>query len=504
VDKKLQAKKLMNIFRKLRWKLTFSYTLVTLCAFLVVLIVLGGIFIPRLFLTVNTLSPEDLIRGQWRSPLLIHILSQTPVDTELLRLLLKDIYASFTNFNFLRIGSMQFSVNTVAMLRALVVGRDGTLLGKSETGFPESLTVGTLFDPSPYIGLETPLKKALAGITVPSILYTVYEPGNRYVVAVPIIDPYSENENPVLGVVVLFIDSLPSQKDAPWHILSIAGRSLVIFLFSVGIMGALFGTFFARGLSGRFKRLATTTDAWSEGDFSKFIVDTTGDEISQLAERLNNMASQLHELLRRRQEMAVSEERNRLARDLHDSAKQQALAASFQLGTALALYDSDPQKAKKHLVEADTLVDSVRNELTDLVLELRPHNVDGQDFSEILKDYAVDWSQRCGIDVDFSFEGTDETSLETREALFRITQEALANAARHSAASSAEISLKCEANLITMVIKDNGKGFEVNAPRSGLGLASMQERTDELGGSFLITSAPGKGTQVIVTLPLHK
>ena len=83
--------------------------------------------------------------------------------------------------------------------------------------------------------------------------------------------------------------------------------------------------------------------------------------------------------------MAVSEERNRLARDLHDSAKQQALAASFELGTALTLYDLDPGGAKNHLVEADALVDSVRTELTNLVDELRPQSMDGQDFSEILK-----------------------------------------------------------------------------------------------------------------------
>ena len=69
------------------------------------------------------------------------------------------------------------------------------------------------------------------------------------------------------------------------------------------------------------------------------------------------MARQLQGLLRTRQDMAVSEERNRLARDLHDSAKQQALAASFELGTALTLYERDPQEAKKHLAEADTLVD---------------------------------------------------------------------------------------------------------------------------------------------------
>jgi NarL family two-component system sensor histidine kinase LiaS len=200
--------------------------------------------------------------------------------------------------------------------------------------------------------------------------------------------------------------------------------------------------------------------------------------------------------------MAVSEERNRLARDLHDSAKQQALAASFQIGTALTLYESDPQNAKKHLVEADALVDSVRNELTILVQELRPQSLEGQDFSEILKEYTFDWSQRCGIEINVNVEGSDQPSLETKEALFRIAQEALANVARHSSASSVEISLKYESNLVTMMIQDNGIGFDINAAHNGLGLSSMRERTGVLSGSFTVMSEPGQGTQIIVTLPV--
>ena len=146
---------------------------------------------------------------------------------------------------------------------------------------------------------------------------------------------------------MLILDALPTQADVPMQILNITGRSLLVFLFGIGLMGAIFGAFFAHGLSTRFKRLSTTIDAWSEGDFSKFIDDATGDEISQFAQRLNNMAKQLQDLLHRRQDMAVSEERNRLARDLHDSAKQQALAASFQLGTALTFIRSRSTKCKK-------------------------------------------------------------------------------------------------------------------------------------------------------------
>ena len=95
--------------------------------------------------------------------------------------------------------------------------------------------------------------------------------------------------------------------------------------------------------------------------------------------------------------MAVSEERNRLARDLHDSAKQEALAASFHLGTALTLFERDPQRAKNHLVEADNLVDSVRGELTDLIHELRPPSMNGDNFDETLNEYLIEWAHQTGI-----------------------------------------------------------------------------------------------------------
>jgi NarL family two-component system sensor histidine kinase LiaS len=213
------------------------------------------------------------------------------------------------------------------------------------------------------------------------------------------------------------------------------------------------------------------------------------------------MARQLQSLLTRRQDMAVSEERNRLARDLHDSAKQQALAASLELGTALTLYDRDPGGAKKHLLEADALVDSVRKELTNLVDELRPQSMDGQDFSEILKEQALEWSHRSGIELRTNIEGHAELSLAIRETLFRITQEALSNVARHSSAGHVDVFLEYGPDIVTLIVKDDGRGFDMSAKHVGLGLHSMQERSQALGGSFTVESAPGQGTKIKVTLP---
>jgi signal transduction histidine kinase len=469
----------MNIFRKLRWKLTLNYTIVTVSAFLVVILILGVIVLPRIFVPINIVTPEVLLGVLQKNsnPLWSRVLSQSPVDIELIKLLMQQDNPQITSFDFLRIGSVQFTVRTMADWRGYIIGADGTLLGMTKYSHPRSFVIGQPFDPNQIEGLEAPYNAALAGVTDYSRLYTIYEPEKRFVLALPIIDNLGEENARVVGVIVLQMDVLPTQADVPAHILNIAGRSLLIFLLGIGILGAIFGAFFAHGLSARFKRLSTTIDGWSEGNFSMFIEDTTGEE------------------------MAVSEERNRLARDLHDSAKQQALAASFQLGTALTLYDREPQVAKKHLVEADGLLDSVKNELTNLVHELRPQSVDGQDFAETLKEYAADWSHQSGIEININIEGSDELSLETREALFRIAQEALANIARHSSASCADIYLEYGTDMVKLIIKDDGHGFDKSAQHGGLGLYSMRERAEVLGGNFTVESSPDQGTKIVVTLP---
>lgn len=495
----------MTIFRKLRWKLTLNYTLVTVSAFLFVLLLLVSTILPNIFIQTNIVSPEELLRIFMEDiPIFRLVLAQSPKDIALIDFLMQRVNSQITSFDVLRIGEVRFTLRTVPDIRFFIVGSNEILLGMSKNGTSTDYVIGEPFDPSLIEGVEAPYNAALAGETSINHLYTVIEPNDQFVFAYPIIDTGKPENNKVLGVAVAVVSGFPTQSDVPAHILGITGRSLFVLLFAISIAGAIFGALFAHGLSERFKRLATTLDAWSEGNFTTFVEDTAGDEISQFAQRLNHMAKQLQDLLRRRQDMAVSEERNRLARDLHDSAKQQALAASFQLGTALMLFESDPQTAKKHLQEADTLVDSVRNELTDLVHELRPQTIEGQDYNELLSEYVLDWSQRSGVEANVQVEGKGTPSLETKEALFRVAQEALANINRHSSASAIELTLKYEMDTITMNIIDNGCGFDASVPHRGLGLTSMRERVDGLGGSFTVESEPSQGTRLTVKLPTNK
>jgi NarL family two-component system sensor histidine kinase LiaS len=269
------------------------------------------------------------------------------------------------------------------------------------------------------------------------------------------------------------------------------------------LIGTLFGFLTAKGMTRRLQQVSEVTAAWSQGDFSEFITDPTGDEISQLAARLNQMAEQLQQYLRRSQELAVSEERNRLARDLHDSAKQEALAASFHLGTALTLFDRDPQRAKNHLVEADNLVDSVRSELTDLIHELRPPSINGDNFDETINEYLIEWAHQAGIKATLKVSGSNHLSLVIKQAIYRIMQEALANVARHSESEQVMVTLQYRKQRVTLSIEDDGIGFDTQQHYDGIGLESMRERAESFGGDFSLTSTVGQGTWIAIAFPIQ-
>jgi NarL family two-component system sensor histidine kinase LiaS len=306
-----------------------------------------------------------------------------------------------------------------------------------------------------------------------------------------------------LGTVIVQFLRLPTANDLSMHTLLLAGRGLLLFLLGAGLLGALFGALTANGMTRRFARFSSAAESWSRGDFSQFIQDQGGDEISTLGDQLDSMAAQLGNLLHKRQEMAVMEERNRLARELHDSTKQQALAASFQLGTALTLYEQDPRAAKGHLQEAESLVDSVRVELTDLIHELRPSSMEGRDLAEALETYAIEWAHQSEVTLDLDLTPDQDLGLEARQTLYRVAQEALANVARHSGAEHVGITLEYSREQVQLCIQDDGCGFDTQAEYPGIGLETMQERCESLGGGLQIDSQPGEGTLICARLPIE-
>jgi NarL family two-component system sensor histidine kinase LiaS len=304
----------------------------------------------------------------------------------------------------------------------------------------------------------------------------------------------------VLGLIMLTFQFPLLSREIILPFLQTIGATLIPGTIATGIIGAVFGFLTARGLTRRIRTMAEAADAWSQGDFSPVARDNSGDELGQLSRRLNRMAEQLQNLLEARQELAAVEERNRLARDLHDSVKQHVFATAMQLATARTLVDADPAAAKAHLAEAEQLTKQSQQELTGLIQELRPAALADRGLGDALRQYAADWSRRAQITAEVRVQGKRPLPLATEQTLFRVVQEALANVARHSRARRADVHLAFAETAVTLTIRDDGQGFAPETTGFGMGLDSMRERVEALGGAWTVTSQPGAGTTVEATV----
>jgi len=278
-----------------------------------------------------------------------------------------------------------------------------------------------------------------------------------------------------------------------------------VFLLLATLVGTLAGALIALTLRQRLRRITTATDAWSRGELQIEVRDRSRDELGQLARRLNAMANQLQALLTTRQELAVVEERNRLARELHDSVKQHVFATALLVRSARKQLARSPDAAAQHLSEAEALAGQTQAELTTLIRALRPAAIADKGLVAVLREYLGDWSRRTGIAAELRIQGERATPLEVEEALFRVAQEALTNAARHSGATAVELRLVWEDDALHLAIADDGQGFDMaHAAGKGLGLASMRERVEALHGSLAIESASAGtgGTTVTARVPL--
>lgn len=212
----------------------------------------------------------------------------------------------------------------------------------------------------------------------------------------------------------------------------------------------------------------------------------------QLIEELKSTQEKLREL-------AVVEERNRLARDLHDSVKQQVFAISMQLSAArTALSESD--KAYQSVTEAERLAQQAGAELTTLIGALRPPGLERKSLTDAIKEHVNEWSKQNRIAAESNIDSTIGVSQQTEQALFRVLQEALSNVARHSRASRVMVTLKSEKDNVVLTIEDNGIGFGADQITKGIGLDSMKERLAAVNGDLEISSLQYQGTRVIAII----
>jgi len=221
----------------------------------------------------------------------------------------------------------------------------------------------------------------------------------------------------------------------------------------------------------------------------------------ELEREVQERTREIELLFKQNKELAIIEERNRLARDLHDSAKQKAFAALAQIGTASGTIQNNPKSAQEHLNEAENLVYDVIQELTFLIQEMYPLALKEKGLVTSLREYLFEWESRNDITVSINVEGARRLPLNIEQALYRIAQESLANVARHSHASKVEISINYTDEAVCLRISDNGRGFDPKQKPNGIGLRSIRERAESISGQVIIESIIGKGTSVNVSMP---
>jgi PAS domain S-box-containing protein len=214
------------------------------------------------------------------------------------------------------------------------------------------------------------------------------------------------------------------------------------------------------------------------------------------------IAIQNAQLYQRSRQLAVMEERQRLARDLHDAVSQTLFSSVLITETLPKLLVKDQSETLKHLKDLEVLNRSAMAEMRLLLLELRPEQLLKMSLRDqiIQMTEAVSGRKRIEFNLQIDpIETEQDIPIEVKIALFRIAQEALNNIVKHSVATQVRIQLTTDGKKITLEIQDNGQGFDLKSKSSGLGMSSMSERAKEIGASLKIQSRNGQGTLVTVT-----
>ena len=203
-------------------------------------------------------------------------------------------------------------------------------------------------------------------------------------------------------------------------------------------------------------------------------------------------------------ELSVIEERNRLARELHDAMTQNLFSLSLTAEAAGSLVRTDAARAEAEIDHVRRLARETQAELRSLIFELRPPRLEADGLlATVGKDLEV-LGRAHGLKADLRVHGTPELASTVEVELYRIVQEALNNAVRHARAESVAVDVDATDGTVTITVRDDGVGFDPAARairERRLGLTSMRERAEALGGTLTIETAPRSGTTVRVEVP---
>ncbi|MBI4781314.1 MAG: sensor histidine kinase [Oscillatoriophycideae cyanobacterium NC_groundwater_1537_Pr4_S-0.65um_50_18] len=225
-------------------------------------------------------------------------------------------------------------------------------------------------------------------------------------------------------------------------------------------------------------------------------------ELEAAKQELRLALEQERKLSLRIEELATLEERNRIARDIHDSLGHLLVGLNVQMETALALWKDDPDRAYVFLTKAKQLGSDALEATRQSVAGLRFDPLEGRSLPDAIALLAQNFHTTMGFQPTCQIHLATPLSHRTSVVLYRIVQEGLTNICKHAIATVVTIQIESTSAELRLTLKDNGKGFLVSANRSGFGLQGMQERITALGGEMNIMSSPGAGCCITASLPI--
>ena len=259
----------------------------------------------------------------------------------------------------------------------------------------------------------------------------------------------------------------------------------------------------------------------ASGDFSCPVQVENQDELGELADRINRTAGDLarlqvatlaEEQARALQERIVQvataqeEERRRISRDLHDGLGPSLAAAGNRLRACQYTVRTDPQRAERELEEIATDLKGHVQEVRALIHDLRPLALDQLGLAGAVEQHVGRFAQEAGIQASFTMSGEVALNPFVEVTVFGVVQECLTNVQKHANASQVEVKFQVLDRGLEAIVKDNGRGFDSleaasSAGGKGMGLLSMRERAEILGGSLTVQSSPGNGCEIVLFIP---
>ncbi|WP_088102654.1 HAMP domain-containing sensor histidine kinase [Halalkalibacter urbisdiaboli] len=289
---------------------------------------------------------------------------------------------------------------------------------------------------------------------------------------------------------------------------------IILFILLTGFTG---GYIQADPIKKRIDQLLHGAVRYERGTFSHRVALDGEDELAELAERMNQMAAHIEEQVASLQRLsserammqetvkkaAVTEERQRLARDLHDAVSQQLFAISMMTAAIKQGFVNADETSKQQMELVEQMANTAQAEMRALLLHLRPAHLEGKSLREGVRNLFEELEQKQNINIVCEMDPDTSIPKGIEDQLFRLIQEAISNILRHAKATHVEFQLKQTRQEIKVKIIDNGIGFHSDTIKHGsYGMQTMRERVNEVGGVLQVVSVPSKGTQIEAKVPI--